>query len=299
MNTLILITGPTASGKTDLSVDLALRYGCDIISADSRQFYNGLTIGTATPEKEILQQVRHHFVGFIPVTEYYSVSRFERDVINLLPTLFEKNNFVIMTGGSGLYIDAVCNGIDNIPDVDSETRNHYTIKFRDEGIESLRKELKLVDPEHYSRVDLRNPRRIIRALEIFATSGRPYSSFLTKERSQRDFKLIKIGLMPARDVLYDRINTRVDNMMEKGLVDEARSFYEFREYNALKTVGYRELFDHFEGNTSLEEAIRLIKRNTRRYARRQITWWSKDSEIRWFSPENSSDIPDYIWQSVC
>lgn len=298
MNTLIMVTGPTASGKTDLSVELALRFGCDIISADSRQFYSGLTIGTAAPGKEVLQKVKHHFVGFLPVTEYYSVSRFERDVIGLLPSLFEKNNYVVMTGGSGLYIDAVCNGIDELPDVDTEVRNRYIFKLQEEGIESLRKELKLVDPEHYTRVDLRNPRRIMRALEIFATTGRPYSSFLTRERSQRNFNLIRVGLMPARDYLYERINARVDKMIENGLVEEARSFYKFREYNALKTVGYRELFDHFDGMTSLEEAIRLIKRNTRRYARRQITWWSRDKEIRWFSPENPGDILAFIEQNA-
>jgi len=298
MNTLILITGPTASGKTDISVELALRYGCDIISADSRQFYKGLSIGTAAPKKEDMARVNHHFVGFIPVTEYYSVSRFEQNVINLLPSLFEKNSRVIMTGGSGLYIDAVCNGIDDIPDVDIEIRNRYEVKLREEGIESLRNELKLVDPGHYSRVDLRNPRRIIRGLEIFATTGRPYSSFLTKEKIPRNFRIIKIGLMPERGLLHERINDRVDIMIKEGLLAEARSFYEFRDYNALKTVGYRELFDHFDGKTSLNEAISLIKRNTRRYARRQITWWTRDSEIKWFRPENQSDILSFIEQDA-
>ncbi len=298
MNTLILITGPTASGKTEISVDLALMYGCDIISADSRQFYKGLSIGTAAPKKEDMASVCHHFVGFLPVTEYYSVSRFERDVMQLLPSLFEKNNRVIMTGGSGLYIDAVCNGIDDIPDVDTEIRNHYMAKLREDGVESLRKELRLVDPEHYNRVDLRNPRRIIRALEIFAATGRPYSSFLTREKITRDFKIIKIGLMPDRDMLHKRINARVDVMMKEGLLEEARSFHKLKEYNALKTVGYRELFDHFEGKISLEEAVSLIKRNTRRYARRQITWWSRDSEIKWFRPEDQKDIPSFIEENA-
>jgi len=296
MNTLIVVTGPTASGKTDLSVKLAEKYGCEIISADSRQFYKGLIIGTAAPTQEILTKVKHHFVGFIPVTDYYSVSRFERDVLALLPSLFSKNSLAIMTGGSGLYLDAVCNGIDEMPDADPEIRNRYSSKLEKEGIESLRQELKVIDPEHYGKVDLRNPRRIMRALEVFAATGQPYSSFLTREKVIRDFRIIKVGLMPSRDQLYSRINARVDKMMVDGLLDEAGSFFQYREFNALKTVGYRELFDHFEGKTTLNEAVELIKRNTRRYARRQITWWTRDTEIKWYNPANSAEISDLIDQ---
>jgi tRNA dimethylallyltransferase len=294
MNTLIVITGPTASGKTDISVNIALRYGCDIISADSRQIYSGLCIGTAAPSDKQLSMVKHHLVGFLPVTEYYSASIYEQDVIRLLPSLFGKNPVVVLTGGSGLYIDAVCNGIDNIPDVDQDIRNYYIEKLNNEGVESLRNELKIVDPDHYKRIDLRNPRRIMRALEIFATSGRPYSSFLNRVKSVRDFNILKVGLMPRREFLYDTINRRVDKMIQEGLIEEARSFCEYRDCNALQTVGYRELFEFFDGKISLDEAIDLIKRNTRRYARRQITWWTRDKEIRWFSPGDFELISEYI-----
>lgn len=294
LNTLLVITGPTASGKTDISVEIAMRYGCDIISADSRQIYSGLSIGTAAPSTDQLGKVKHHFVGFLPVTSYYSASIYEQEVIKLLPSLFDKNRVAILTGGSGLYIDAVCNGIDNIPDVDPDIRNHYIEKLSKEGVESLRNELRIVDPEQYSRVDLKNPRRIMRALEIFATTGRPYSSFLNRDKTERDFRIVKIGLMPLRDLLYDRINRRVDNMIAAGLVEEARSFYPYRNFNALQTVGYRELFKSFDGEITLSEAVELVKRNTRRYARRQITWWTRDKEIRWFSPDDFRLISEYI-----
>jgi tRNA dimethylallyltransferase len=298
LNTLLVITGPTASGKTDISVEIAMRYGCDIISADSRQFYKGLRIGTAAPSPDQLSKVKHHFVGFLPVTSYYSASIYEQEVIKLLPSLFENSRVAILTGGSGLYIDAVCNGIDNIPDVDPDIRNHYNEKFEKEGVEALRNELRIVDPEQYHRVDLRNPRRIMRALEIFATTGQPYSSFLNRDKIDRDFRIIKIGLMPRRDLLYDSINRRVDNMITGGLVEEARSFFRYRSCNALQTVGYRELFRSFDGEITLAEAIDLIKRNTRRYARRQITWWTRDKEIRWFSPGEVEAISEYIGEKT-
>jgi tRNA dimethylallyltransferase len=298
MNTLIVITGPTASGKTDLAISLALKFGCDIISADSRQFFSGLRIGTAAPTDEDLMKVKHHFTGFLDVSEYYSASMFENDVNKLLPSLFLKNHVVIMSGGSGFYIDAVCNGIDDIPDIEPAVRKHYTLKFENEGIESLRKELRLVDKEHYGRVDLRNPRRIMRALEVFASTGRPYSSFLKREKAVRDFNIIKTGLMPEREILYERINSRVDAMMAQGLLSEARSFYEQRDYNALQTVGYRELFDFIDEKTTLSEAVVLIKRNTRRYARRQITWWAKDQDIKWFSSGDPDTISGYIMSKI-
>lgn len=294
MNTLIVITGPTASGKTDISVKIATKYKCDIISADSRQIYSGLSIGTAAPTEEQLNTVKHHFVGFLPVTQYYSASIYEQDVLRLLSSLYQKNRLAVLTGGSGLYIDAVCNGIDNIPDVETDIRNHYVEKLQNEGVESLRNELKIVDPVHYGRIDLKNPRRIMRALEIFATTGRPYSSFLNKGKTERDFTVIKVGLMPRRDLLYDNINKRVDKMIAEGLIEEARSFYEYRHCNAMQTVGYRELFNSFDGEITISEAIDLIKRNTRRYARRQITWWARDKEMKWFSPDDFEMITQYI-----
>ncbi len=294
MKYLIVITGPTAAGKTELSVRLAEKLGCDVISADSRQFYKGMSIGTAAPDEIEKRGVRHHFTGCFPVTGYYSASMFERDASALLGTLFKDNDLVIMTGGSGLYINAVCEGIDDIPDIDQQVRERYTQKLKKEGIAALRAELRIVDPEHYSRVDLRNPRRIMRALEVFASTGRPYSSFLNKNKTVRDYGIVKIGIMPGREELYSRIDMRVDNMMAKGLEEEARSLLPFRNENALQTVGYRELFEWFDGKISREEAVRLIKRNTRRYARRQITWWARDKNIKWFHPGETLEILDYI-----
>lgn len=298
MKNLIIVTGPTASGKTAVSVDLALRLNCEIISADSRQFYKGLSIGTAAPAVDQLIKVKHHFVGFLNVDEYYSASMFERDVLNLLPELFEKSDYVIMTGGSGLYIDAVCNGIDDIPDVDPEIRDSYISKLHSEGLAALRSELRLVDPEHYRTVDLKNPRRIMRALEIYASTGRPYSSFLTRDKQKRWFNIIKTGIMPEREELYARINERVDSMIEDGLEDEARGLYPLRNLNSLQTVGYREMFEWFDGNITREEAIGLIKRNTRRYARRQITWWSRDKSIEWFAPGQQQQMVNYVESSA-
>ncbi|MBM3421132.1 MAG: tRNA (adenosine(37)-N6)-dimethylallyltransferase MiaA [Bacteroidetes bacterium] len=294
MNILVVVTGPTASGKTELSTQLASALQCDVISADSRQFYRGMSIGTAAPTEEQLKKVRHHFAGFLDPGEYYSASMFERDAISLLPSLFEKNPCVILSGGSGLYINAVCYGIDDIPDVDTEIREKYIRKLRDEGIESLRSELRIVDPDHYNRVDLKNPRRLLRALEIFATTGKPYSAFLTRQKQKRDFRTVLTGIMPPRDELYSRIDRRVDEMMAAGLEDEAYGLLPLRHANALQTVGYRELFEYFDGRISKEEAVGLIKRNTRRYARRQITWWSGNSDIKWFGTADPSPVLDYL-----
>jgi tRNA dimethylallyltransferase len=298
MKNLIIVTGPTASGKTAVSVDLALKLNCEIISADSRQFFKGLSIGTAAPAMDQLIKVKHHFVGFLKADEYYSASMFERDVLNLLPELFEKSDYVIMTGGSGLYIDAVCNGIDDIPDVDPEIRDSYITKLHSEGLAALRSELRLVDPEHYRTVDLKNPRRIMRALEIYASTGRPYSSFLTRDKQKRWFNIIKTGIMPEREELYARISERVDSMIEDGLEEEARGLYPLRNLNSLQTVGYREMFEWFDGNITREEAIGLIKRNTRRYARRQITWWSRDKSIEWFAPGQQQKMVNYVESSA-
>jgi tRNA dimethylallyltransferase len=297
-NILIVLLGPTGVGKTDASIDIAIRYSTEIISCDSRQFFREMNIGTSVPSDNQLLKVKHHFIKFISVKDYYSASLFERDVLKILPSLFEKNQIVIMTGGSGLYIDAVCNGIDDIPDVDPDIREKYILKYKLEGVESLRSELKLVDPEHYKKVDLKNYKRIIRALEIFDTTGKPYSSFLKKGKPVRDFKIIKIGLQRPRQELYERIDQRVDLMTKNGLEDEAGSLYNMRSLNALNTVGYKEFFDFFDGKITRSKAIDLIKRNTRRFAKRQMTWWAKDKDIRWFSPMEKDKIIEYIMEQT-
>lgn len=291
---LIVILGPTGVGKTRVSIDIATHFNTEIISADSRQFYREMKIGTAVPSDIQLKSVTHHFIRFISINDYYSASLFERDVLKLLDSLFERRRIALMTGGSGMYVDAVCNGIDDIPDIDPAIRNKYNDLFIKEGIESLRVALKLLDPVHYKKIDLKNPKRIIRALEIYESTGRPYSSFLTKNKAVRDFGIIKIGLERKRPELYEMIDKRVDLMIKEGLEDEARKLFEFRDLNALKSVGYSEFFDYFEGKISSEKAIDLIKRNSRRYAKRQVTWWNKDKDIRWFSPNQIQDIIQYI-----
>jgi tRNA dimethylallyltransferase len=297
-NNLIVVLGPTGVGKTDFSIDLAHQLGCEIISADSRQFYREMKIGTAVPTDDQLSAVRHHFIRFLPVDSYYSSSLFERDVLNLLPELFLRRNAVIMTGGSGMYIDAVCHGIDDIPDVEQEIRNRYNAMYLESGIDGLRRALRLMDPEHYNKVDLKNHKRIIRALEICESTGRPYSSFLQSRKRDRDFRIIKIGLSREREELYRRINLRVDQMLTEGLENEARELYGFKSLNALNTVGYREFFDCFDGRISKEKAIELIKRNSRRYAKRQITWWAKDKEINWFHPDQKDEILKFAENSL-
>lgn len=293
-NILIVILGPTGVGKTDLAIDIAAFFGSEIISADSRQFYREMKIGTAVPPDCHLKRINHHFIGFLSVKDYFSSSLYERAVIKLLPSLFHKNRIVIMTGGSGLYIDAVCKGIDDIPDIDPEIREKYNLKYKAEGIESLRRTLKVVDPDFYARVDLRNPKRIIRALEVFDSTGRRFSDFLTSKHVKRDFNIIKIGLRRERKDLYNRLNQRVDEMIGNGLEQEARSLFDLRHLNPLKSVGYRELFQYFEGSISREKAIELIKRNSRRYAKRQMTWWSRDEEITWYHPDQVNDILVYL-----
>lgn len=295
---LIVILGPTGVGKTDITIKIASHFDCEIISSDSRQFYREIKIGTAVPSDIQLNTIKHHFIGFLSVHDYYSSNLFERDVLRLLPELFVRKSIVIMSGGSGMYIDAVCSGTDDIPDVDPAVREKYDKKYREEGIESLRISLRLLDPDHYLKVDLRNARRIIRALEICETTGLPYSSFLKREASERNFGIVKVGLATNRSELYQAINRRVDEMVVKGLEEEARQLFEFRGLNALKCVGYREFFDFFDGKISKEEAIELIKRNSRRYAKRQMTWWAKDKEIRWFHPNELQQIIHYIEEGL-
>ena len=292
-NILIVLLGPTGVGKTEISINIASHFKCEIISADSRQFFREMRIGTAVPSEIQLQTIKHHFIRFLSIEDYYSSSLFERDVLDLLPQLFSKNNVMLMSGGSGMYIDAVCNGIDEIPDIDPSVREKYIARYRKEGIEGLKVTLKQLDPVHYTKVDLNNYKRILRALEICETAGRPYSSFLKKQKREREFGIIKIGIERSREDLYHRINSRVDDMVRQGLEEEARQLYNFRNLNALNSVGYKEYFEFFDGNIPREKAIELIKRNSRRYAKRQLTWWGKDKEIRWFKPEEIEEIIDY------
>ena len=287
---LIVVTGPTAVGKTDVAIQVAQHFGCDIVSADSRQFYRELQIGTAAPTEEQLRAVKHHFVGHVSVHDSYDVSKYETESMELLSRLFEKNPVVVLTGGSGLYIQAVCSGMDNLPDSEPEIRKELREKYENEGIEPLQVMLQQLDPEYYDQVDLANPNRLLRALEVCRGTGKPFSSFRKNLPVPRNFNIIKIGLDLPRAEIHNRINARVDQMMSDGLLEEARRFYPLRYLNALKTVGYKELFAYFDGDVSLEEAVENIKTNTRRYARRQITWFKKDKDFIWCEPSISEVI---------
>jgi tRNA dimethylallyltransferase len=293
-NYLIVVLGPTGIGKTGLGIEIATKLQTEIISTDSRQLFKELTIGTAVPSKEQLKKVKHHFIQTKSIYDYYNASMFETEVIELLVSLFVLHQSVVMVGGSGFYIDAVCNGIDDIPPVNMELRDKLMELHKTEGIESLRTQLKLLDPDYYAVADLRNYKRILKALEVSLMTGRPYSSLMTKQRKHRDFKIIKIGLNRNRTELHHIINKRVDNMIEDGLVEEAKLFNKDRHLNSLNTVGYKELFDCFDNKTSLDEAIELIKRNSRRYARRQLTYFNRDKEIKWFHPDDVNLILEYI-----
>lgn len=296
--TLIIITGPTGIGKTVNGIALAKHLQTEIISADSRQIFKELTIGTAVPSKSELRDVKHHFIHSNSIYENYNASKFEAEVLKLSDTLFKKYNEVVMVGGSMLYIDAVCKGIDNMPDADPEIRDSLKSRLRTDGIESLRLQLKKLDPEYYYKVDLKNPTRIIHALEICLMTGKPYSSFRSNPKKQRPFEIIKIGLNCDRDELHRRINHRVDKMVETGLEEEAKKVYPLRHLNALNTVGYRELFEYFDGEISREKAIELIKRNSRRYARKQLTWFRKDQEVHWFEPQQTTDIIKFVKSNI-
>ena len=292
---LICVVGATAIGKTSLAIKLARAFNTEIISADSRQFFKEMSIGTAVPSKEELDAVPHHFIQNKSIFEDYSVGDFERDSLALLKILFEKNTVVVMVGGSGLYVDAVIKGLDNFPEVPSKIRDQLNFELAEKGIETLQRELKNIDPEYFKKVDIQNPHRLVRALEIHRATGRPYSSFLRKENPERDFNTIFIGLTAERELIYNRINLRVDIMMADGLLDEAKSLLSFRDKNALQTVGYRELFEYFDGKISLEEAISEIKKNTRRFAKRQNTWFKKNEAINWFGYDTQpNEIIDYI-----
>ena len=294
MNTLIVITGPTAVGKTQLTLELAKHYGIPVINADSRQIYKELKIGTASPTEEQLKQVRHYFVGSKSINEYYNASMYEQEVMQLLERLFVTSPVQILSGGSMMYIDAVCNGIDDIPTIREDIRTEMKRRYQEEGLEALCEDLKRLDPEHYETVDRQNYRRVIHALEICYQTGKTYTSFRKQTKKERPFKIIKIGLNRDREELYKRINQRVDDMMAQGLLDEAQAMTPYREVNALNTVGYKELFDYMDGRWPLEEAVERIKGNTRRYARKQLTWYKRDENIRWFHPDQQQEILNYI-----
>ena len=294
--TLIVITGPTAVGKTALCLDIAQHFGIPIINADSRQIYKELKIGTASPTSEQLQLVPHYFVGSLSLTDYYSASLFEQQVLEILSRQFRSHDFALMAGGSMMYIDAVCDGIDDIPTVDDQTRETLKQRLKEEGLEALVEQLKELDPEYYKIVDRQNPRRVVHGLEICLMTGKTYTSFRKREKKQRPFRIVKIGLNRPREELYDRINQRVDQMMQQGLLEEAKALYPMRQMNALNTVGYKELFDYLDGRWPLEEAVERIKGNTRRYARKQLTWYKKDPQIRWFHPDEKEQIISYISQ---
>lgn len=275
-------------------MDLATHFGIPIINADSRQIYRELKIGTARPTEEQMQQIKHYFVGTLGLEDYYSASLFEQQVLELLSQLFQTHDYALLTGGSMMYIDAVCDGIDDIPTIDDETRALMKQRLAEEGLERLCEDLKRLDPEYYEIVDKQNPRRVVHALEICTMTGQTYTSFRRREKRERPFRIIKIGLNRPREELYARINQRVDQMMADGLLEEVKAMYPKRSLNALNTVGYKELFDYLDGRWSLEEAVERIKGNTRRYARKQLTWYKKDDQIRWFHPDEITTIIDYI-----
>ena len=294
--TLIVVTGPTAVGKTRLCLDIAKHFDIPIINADSRQIYRELHIGTAQPTEEEMREVKHYFVSTLGLEDYYSASLFEQHVLELLEKLFKDCDYALMAGGSMMYIDAVCDGIDDIPTIDDQTRTTLKKRLEEEGLEKLCEELQQLDPEYYEIVDRQNPKRVVHALEICTMTGRTYTSYRKKEKKQRPFRIVKIGLNREREELYGRINARVDQMMENGLLKEAKTMYPRRALNALNTVGYKELFEYFNGRWPLEEAIERIKGNTRRYARKQLTWYKKDPQIKWFHPDQKEKIINYILQ---
>lgn len=301
---LIVITGPTAVGKTDLCLSVAEELQIPIINADSRQLFRELKIGTAAPTEEQMARAKHYFVGTLGISDYYSASMYEQDVLHLLDELFKQSDYALLSGGSMMYIDAVCNGIDDIPTVDDVTRETLKRRLSEEGLPALVEELHRLDPEHWAIVDRQNPRRVIHALEICKMTGQTYTSFRKSDqrkvsgspRQERPFDIIKIGLNRDREELYNRINQRVDRMMADGLLEEAHTMNSYRDVNALNTVGYKELFNYFDGIWPLEEAVERIKGNTRRYARKQLTWFKRDTQMRWFHPDDRQNIMTYISQ---
>ena len=296
---IVAIVGPTAIGKTTRSINLAKHFDTEIISADSRQFYKEMKVGTAVPSENELKQVKHHFIQHINIADQYSVGQFERDATVTLEKLFKNHDIVVMVGGSGLYMDAVLYGLDNFPKAPKEIRNELNILLEAKGIAVLQEQLKELDPKYYSQVDLKNPHRLIRALEISISSGKPYSSFLDKKKKPHGFKFVLVGLRAEREIIYDRINKRVDQMLENGLLEEARELHPYKKLNALNTVGYKELFDFFEGKMDFETAIEEIKKNTRRFAKRQLTWYRKNKDVLWLNHDlNENEFVNQIEEKI-
>lgn len=294
MNNLVVLIGPTAVGKTDTSLAIAAYLGCPIISADSRQMYKGMEIGTAMPTKEEQAMQKHYFVGQLSPGDYYSAAKYEEDVMALLEKEFPHHPTMLMSGGSMMYIDAVCKGIDDIPTVDDDTRAMVLEKYEREGLDNLAAELRVLDPDYYNEADIKNPKRVMHALEICYMTGKPYSSFRKQLKKERPFNIIKVGLQREREELYSRINRRVDMMIEQGLVDEVRKFTHLKNHNSLNTVGYKEIFKYIDGEWDLPFAIEKIKQNTRIYSRKQVTWYRKDSEVTWFHPSDIKGILQHI-----
>ena len=296
---LIVIVGPTGSGKTDLSIAVAEHFAAPIISTDSRQFYRGIPIGTAQPDEEQLQRVEHHFIASHDLTDEFNCGAYEVAALQRLEELFERHDVVVAVGGSGLYVKALCEGMDDMPEADADVRQQLAERLENEGLEALAEELRERDSEFYEIVDRKNPARVLRALEVCITTGKPYSSLRRGEVRERSFNIVKIGTDMPREVLYERIDRRVDMMIAEGLEQEARAVYHLRELNSLQTVGYREMFEYFDGTISREEAIELIKRNSRRYAKRQLTWFHRDADIRWFHPAQKQQVVEYLEANIC
>jgi tRNA dimethylallyltransferase len=291
---LILIVGPTAVGKTELCLTLAKRFDTEIVSCDSRQFYREMHLGTAKPSGEEQAQVRHHLIDSLSIEEEYDVKRFEKDALAILDEIFQRKSVAVMTGGSGLFADAITKGFDDIPEIDPQIRSRVIADFEEKGLEWLQGQIATVDPEYYEQVDRQNPQRLMRALEVSLGTGLKFSSFRIKAKVSRPFEVIKIGLERERDELYQRIDWRMDQMIDAGLFEEAASLFDRRHLNAMQTVGYSEIFGFLEGNYDREEAIRLLKRNSRRYAKRQLTWFRRDPEIRWFHPDQTEEIIEWV-----
>lgn len=294
VKSLIVIVGPTAVGKTALSIALAKKFNTTILSADSRQFFKEMNIGTAKPSAEEMQNITHYFIDSHSIADDYNVGKYETEAIALLEKLFQTNDLLILVGGSGLYVDAICKGFDELPEANTKVREQINSLLQKEGIEGLQQLLKELDPDYCIQVDLQNPQRISRALEVCLTTGKPYSTFRKGKNKTRNFNIVKIGINTPREILYDRINRRVDQMIKDGLVEEVKKLLPFKNKNALQTVGYKELFEHLERGTDIKPAIELIKQNTRKFAKRQLTWFRRDSETKWFEPDQLIDIIDYI-----
>lgn len=296
--TLIVIVGPTASGKTALAIELAKKFKTKIISADSRQFFKEIPIGTAAPTKEQLKEVAHYFIGNLSITDNYNVSQFEKDALQLLDKEWKNQDQLIMVGGSGLYVNAVCKGIDDLPDPDKELRKKLNEYYERDGIEAIQLKLKELDPEYYKNVDINNPIRLLRAIEVCLQTGNTYTSLRKNKPKKRDFQIIKLGLEIERNILNERINKRTDEMMKSGWLEEARTVYPYRQLNALNTVGFKELFAYFDGKMTFKDATEKIKTNTRRFAKRQMTWFKKDAEISWFNPKDKEKIISYLYDNL-